>query len=90
MEYIFLGILLVIIFLLITSVIPKLNTLEKQIKSMKFTLDQVANQVEVPEHPMNDELRKLLKEGKYVQAVKEVREILGLSLLEAKQYVDAL
>ena len=90
MEYIFIGVLLVIIFLLSTIVIDKLNRLETRFKSMKATLDQVANQVEVPEHPINDELRKLLKEGKTVQAVKEVREVLGLSLLEAKQYIDAL
>ena len=90
MEYIFIGVLLVIIFLLTTTVIEKLNRLETRFKSMKATLDQVANQVKVPEHPINDELRKLLKEGKNVQAVKEVRVVLGLSLLEAKLYIDAL
>ncbi|TSJ63524.1 hypothetical protein FPQ13_09135 [Allobacillus salarius] len=35
-------------------------------------------------------MRVLLKEGKEVQAVKEVRQAFGLSLLEAKQYVDGL
>lgn len=84
------GGLVIIIFMLITTVTTKLNSLETQIKSLKFTLDQVANQVEVPEHPINDELRKMLKEGKEVKAIKEARQILGLSLLEAKQYVDKL
>jgi len=32
----------------------------------------------------------LLHEGKTVEAVKRVRETLGSSLLEAKQYVDQL
>lgn len=86
MEYIIFGVLFVIIFLLY----DKLTKLEMRFKRMKATLDQIALQVEVPEHPINDELRKLLKEGKDVQAVKKVREVLGLSLLEAKQYVDAL
>ncbi|MEC2056195.1 hypothetical protein I6J18_01365 [Peribacillus psychrosaccharolyticus] len=86
MEYIILGVLLVIIFMLY----DKLTKLEMRFKSMKATLDQIALQVEIPEHPINDELRKLLKEGKDVQAVKKAREVLGLSLLEAKQYVDAL
>jgi len=86
MEYIILGVLFVIIFMLY----DKLTKLEMRFIRMKATLDQIANQVEVPEHPINDELRKLLKEGKDVQAVKKAREVLGLSLLEAKQYVDAL
>ena len=84
------GGLVLIIFMLITTVTTKLNSLETQIKSLKFTLDQVANQVEVPEHPINDQLRKMLKEGKEVQAIKEARRVLGLSLLGAKQYVDKL
>lgn len=86
MEYIILGVLFVIIFMLY----DKLTKLEMRFNRMKATLDQIANQVEVSEHPINDELRKLLKEGKDVQAVKKAREVLGLSLLEAKQYVDAL
>lgn len=86
MEYLILGILFVIIFMLY----DKLTKLEMRFKRMKVTLDQIALQVEVPEHPINDELRILLKEGKDVQAVKKAREVLGLSLLEAKQYVDAL
>lgn len=86
MEYIIFGVLFVIIFMLY----DKLTKLEMRFKRMKATLDQIALQVEVPEHPINDELRILLKEGKDVQAVKKAREVLGLSLLEAKQYVDAL
>ena len=89
-EFIIIGGLVVIILVLITTVSSKLNSLETQIKSMKFTLDQVAKQVDVPEHPISEKLRRLLKEGKGVQAVKEARQVLGLSLLEAKQYVDDL
>jgi ribosomal protein L7/L12 len=90
MEYTFFGLLLVIVFVLITTVIDKLNKLENRMKNIKITIDQIANVVEVPEHPINDELRKLLKEGKEIQAIREVRTVLGLSLLEAKHYVDAL
>ncbi|MBR7554091.1 hypothetical protein ACFFJI_04925 [Allobacillus sp. GCM10007491] len=89
-ELIIIGGLVVIIFLLITTVSSKLNFLETRIKSLKFTLDQVTSHVDVPEHPINEKLRVLLKEGKEVQAVKEVRQAFGLSLLEAKQYVDGL
>ena len=86
MDYIIFGVLFVIIFMLY----DKLTKLEMRFKRMKATLNQIELQVEVPEHPINDELRILLKEGKDVQAVKKAREVLGLSLLEAKQYVDAL
>lgn len=87
MEYILIGILLVVIFIIIVN---KLDALEKRINSIAFNLDRVANQVGVTEHPVNEELRKLLKEGKDVEAVKKVRQVLGLSLLEGKKYIDNL
>ncbi|MEE6449060.1 hypothetical protein RAH41_00640 [Gottfriedia acidiceleris] len=90
MEYTFLGLVLVIVFVLFTTVIDKLNKLENRMKNRKVTLDQIAKVVEVPEHPINNDLCKLLQEGKEIQAIREVRSVLGLSLLEAKQYVDAL
>ncbi|MFF3021713.1 hypothetical protein ACFVRR_03500 [Gottfriedia sp. NPDC057948] len=90
MEYMFFGLLLVIVFVLITTIIDKLNKLENRMKNIKITLDQIAKVVEVPEHPINDELRKLLREGKEIQAIREVRTGLDLSFLEAKQYVDVL
>lgn len=89
-EFIIIGGLVVIIFFLVTTISNKLNSLETRVKSLQFTLDRVANQVKVPEHPINEKLRGLLEEGKGIQAVKEARQVLGLSLLEAKQYVDAL
>ncbi|WP_285858189.1 hypothetical protein [Neobacillus niacini] len=89
-EFIIIGGLVVIIFTLIATFSGKLNSLEARIKSLKCTLDQVADQVNVPEHPINEKLRELVKGGKGVQAVKEARQSLGLSLLEAKQYVDKL
>lgn len=39
---------------------------------------------------LNNELWKFLNEGNDIKAVKRVREALGLSLIEAKQYIDAL
>ena len=89
LEIIIIG-LVVVIFLLITNVLAKLESLSTRVKRLEYTLGQVAQQVEVPEHPVNDELRKLKQEGKQVEAVKKAREVLGLSLLEAKQYVDGL
>ena len=57
---------------LITTIFSsKLNSLETRIKSLKFTLDQVANQVDVPEHPINEKLRRLLKEEKEFKLLKK-------------------
>lgn len=81
---------LVIIILLMTTILSRINSLENQVKSLRGIVNQVAKQVDVPENPINDRLRELLKEGKDVQAVKEAREAMGLSLIEAKQYVDEL
>ncbi|MCY9541411.1 ribosomal protein L7/L12 [Paenibacillus alvei] len=33
---------------------------------------------------------QLIREGKKVSAIKKAREVLGMSLVEAKQYVDNL
>ena len=90
MEYTFIGLLLVAVFALMTTVIDKLNKIDGRLKNIKATLDLVAKVVEIPEHPINDVLRDLKKEGKEIQTIKEARKVLGFSLLEAKQYVDSL
>lgn len=89
-EWIIMGGLVVIIILLITVFSGRINSLENQVKSLRDRVNQVANQVEVPEHPINERLRELLKEGQQIKAIKEAREALGLSLVEAKRYVDGL
>lgn len=89
-EYFIMGALVVGIVMLFVTVSGKLDSLESKVKNLKVTLEQIAKQMEVPEHPINDKLRNLVKEGKDVQAVKEARQVLELSLLEAKQYVDNL
>lgn len=78
--------LLVIGLYLVTKVVA----LEGQIRGMKYTLNELAKHSDIPENPINDELRDLLNEGEEVKAVKLVRETLGLTLLEAKQYTDRL
>jgi ribosomal protein L7/L12 len=70
--------------------LAKVGKLEGRIKRMQFTLDQITQQSGIPENPINDELRKLIKEGEDVKAIKKARETLGLSLLEGKEYIDKL
>lgn len=86
MEYTFMGAIVILGLI----VLNKMAIIERQIKSQKFILDQILKQLEVNEHPINDEVRKLLKEQNDVKAIKMVREVLGLSLIEAKQYVDRI
>nr|WP_232243151.1 ribosomal protein L7/L12 [Paenibacillus sp. GSMTC-2017] len=60
------------------------------IKYQQYTLDQLSKKLGVAEHPINEDVRKHLQEDNYVKAIKEVREALGISLTEAKQFVDAI
>ncbi|AKG74150.1 hypothetical protein [Salinicoccus halodurans] len=89
MGYTLLSVGLVMAFIILALYL-KVNDLEKRIKTMKRTLDQLAKQSDMPENPINNELRKLIKEGKDIKAIKKAREALGLSLLEGKEYIDEL
>ncbi|MCR8645754.1 hypothetical protein NV379_24235 [Paenibacillus sp. N1-5-1-14] len=89
MDYMY-YILFIIALFIIISLSARVGTLERRIKRMQSTLDQLAEQSGLPEHPINDELRELIKEGEDVKAIKKARETLGLSLLEGKEYIDRL
>lgn len=87
MEFTIVNILILLIFIYLLYTIIKLSS---RVKDLEHKLKQASIQMELPENPINNELRQLLKEGNDVKAIKKVRETLGLSLVEAKQYVDAL
>jgi len=87
MEVTFIEVLLLFICLYLLHTI---NKLDDRVKGMKYKLNQIYRHMDVPEKPIDNELRELLHEGHDVKAVKRVRETLGLSLVEAKQYVDTL
>ncbi|OZT76858.1 hypothetical protein CFN03_09975 [Salinicoccus roseus] len=80
------AILLFTVFILMS----KIDRLEGRIRNTQQILEQIAAQYDMPENPVNDELRHLINEGKETQAIKRAREALGLSLIEGKQYVDSL
>jgi len=77
-------------FLIVLGLYSKIVTLEKQLKAVKFQLKRIMDGVDIPPHPVDDKVRSLLIQGKEIEAIKEVRIALGLSLVEAKQYVDNL
>jgi len=84
-NFIELLILIMIIYLLFTII-----KLESRLKGITTTLEQISKHMDVPESPINEELRDLIKDGHEVKAIKKAREAFGLSLVEGKQYVDAL
>ncbi|WP_044640166.1 hypothetical protein [Risungbinella massiliensis] len=86
-PYILIPIILMVIFVIFCFI--KVNEAKKQVKRLKISLEH-ANQGDGSEHPINSELRILLKEGKKIKAIKRAREALGLSLAEAKAYVESL
>lgn len=90
MEFNFTTILLLLIGGFLLYLVGKMEKMENDIKGIKSTVDLISKQVGVPEDPVNEELRQLLAEGNDVKAVKRARETLGLSLVEAKKYIDAL
>ncbi|MGG0120914.1 hypothetical protein [Bacillus paranthracis] len=77
-------------------IVEKLNKIEKKtdarLKRVEDRLQLITKEMGIVdrEPEINKELRQLMEEGKTVTAVKRVREALGFSLLEAKQYVDKL
>lgn len=85
-----LNIIEIILLFLILYLLGITSKLEGQVKGLKYTLIQLLETTDPVDYPINNELRELIQEGKEIKAVKKVRETLGLSLLEAKQYIDAL
>lgn len=90
MAYTLIILSFLITILLIIQLFTKVSQLEGRIKGLQYTLDQLTRQAELPENPVNIELRLLIEKGEDIEAVKKAREILGLSLLDGKAYIDKL
>ena len=73
--------------------IGSVGQLRNEVKLMRRTLNRIAERVGVTEiltKEEKEELMRLVAEGKNVEAVRRCREITGLGLKEAKEYVDGL
>lgn len=64
--------------------------LEGRLEAMQYKLDHLSKNMDMTEGPIDDELRELIHDGYDVKAIKRARETKGLSLLEGKEYIDAL
>ncbi len=70
-----------------------MGKLRNEVKLMRGTLNRIAERVGVTEiltKEEKEELMRLVAEGKNVEAVRRCREITGLGLKEAKEYVDGI
>lgn len=78
----------------ISPLLKKVSLLEYRLKQMDVRLEQIAKQVGVteprPGAPADNELRMLVAGGKEPEAIKRVMTGMGLSLRDAKAYVEAL
>lgn len=73
--------------------ISSVGQLRNEVKLMRGTLNRIAERVGVTEiltKEEKEELMSLVSERKNVEAVRRCREITGLGLKEAKEYVDGL
>ncbi len=89
MEYV-----LIILFIILNMSISALQGRQDRIESK---LNKIIEHLGIPEpsienidDELKDELIKLVGENKKVRAVKRVRDVTGMGLREAKDYVDRL
>lgn len=82
------GFINILILVALFYLIYTVAKLDERTKGLQYLLGRIAEQVGVKNDILDEEISSLLEEGKKVEAVKRVRETLGLSLVEAKQYVD--
>ncbi|WP_461206733.1 ribosomal protein L7/L12 [Clostridium sp. DL1XJH146] len=91
MELTIIAFLLIIISLLITTV----SSLKNEITKMNLTINKIAKEVGVTNPSIdfdnvNIEVLELIREGKKIKAIKKYRELTGIGLKEAKEYIDNL
>ncbi|NWL87990.1 MULTISPECIES: hypothetical protein [unclassified Paenibacillus] len=92
MEYLALFISLIALIACL-SVYNKVSALEARIKAMPFPGTQAVPTAQAEgsiSYSGQDEVIRLIHEGKKIEAIKKSRALYGMSLLEAKQYVDDL
>ena len=73
--------------------IGSVGQLRNEVKLMRGTLNRIAERVGVTDivtKEEKEELMRLVSGGKNVEAVRRCREITGIGLNEAKEYVDGL
>ena len=89
MDYAIMGFLCGVSIVLMMNV----SNQKDQIKILNNKLNRIINHLGIEDEELNkinDELNKLIIEGKKVKAVKLYRMTTGAGLKESKEYIDAL
>ncbi|MFO7172611.1 MAG: hypothetical protein DIU70_006560 [Bacillota bacterium] len=68
----------------------QVQAVERRVRRTQELLRQVAERLGLPEDPLEAEVRELVARGKTVEAVRRLREARGLTLKEAKEFVDSV
>lgn len=93
MEYI----PVILITVLFTIFNTNINALQRDQKRIESKLDRIIEHLGLPElskeninDELKEELKKLIEANKKVKAIKKLRDVTGMGLVEAKDYVDSL
>ncbi|MCG0240074.1 MAG: hypothetical protein L6E13_13075 [Firmicutes bacterium] len=68
----------------------QVRALERRVRHTQELLRQVAERLGLPEDPLAAEIRELVARGKTVEAIQRVCKVRGLTLKEAKEFVDSI
>ena len=87
MNFNFIEMLILVIVLFMFSSNLKL---EGQVKSLKASLNQILKHMDLPDYPVTEEIKTLVANNEEIKAIKKARELYGFSLVEGKEYIEAL
>ncbi|SEQ34135.1 hypothetical protein [Piscibacillus halophilus] len=83
------GIILFLLSMFFTMFLRVMH-LESKVTALANQQKRIEQQVDLPEHPVYEDIRVKIREGKEAKAVKLARKTFGLSLIEGKQLIDEL
>ena len=87
------GVIIVVVVVLFMSIENNNKVLRADISRINKKLEKIAKQIGVPDDEkcnMDNELRNIIAENGKIKAIKKYREVTGIGLKEAKEYVDNL
>ena len=80
----------VVVFVLLSYVKVKTNNVSNRESSYSNTNRSSNEQVEYISEELEEHLRTLKRDGRLIQAIKDLRDETGMGLAEAKQFIDDL
>lgn len=83
------GIIILIIGGMLLYIMANIIQLKDDVGRTQRTLNKIVDHLNISDN-IDEELKKLICNGKEIQAVRKYRYETGASLLEAKKYIDTL